>query len=77
MRPHVTLPKNITLSDWADQVALDLDPYGTFGRLVNETEWQSWAMQFLNNTALGRNFPNPYQFADWQDWAERFAQALS
>jgi hypothetical protein len=34
-------------------------------------------MQFLNNTSLGRNFPLPYDFDDWRDWAERFAQSLS
>ena len=34
-------------------------------------------MQFLNNTALGRNFPNPYDFKDWQEWADRFTQTLS
>ncbi len=68
--PHVTLPLYMSLPDWANQVALDLDPYGAFGR-------QNWAMQFLNNTSLGRNFPNPYDFPDWREWAERFVQTLS
>lgn len=76
-RPHVTLPSHMTLNDWANQVSLDLDPFGTFGRLNDEAHWQDWAMQFLNNAALGRNFPNPYQFTDWKEWAERFVQTLS
>lgn len=76
-RPHITLPTHMDLVDWANQVALDLDPFGTFGRLDDPTNWQGWAMQFLNNAALGRNFPNPYYFADWREWAERFTQALS
>ena len=76
-RPHVTLPVHMGLVDWANQVALDLDPYGAFGRLDSLDNWQNWAMQFLNNTSLGRNFPNPYDFEDWQEWAERFVQTLS
>ena len=73
----ITLPRYIGLRDWADQVVLDLDVYGSFGRLDDETKWQYWAVQFLNNSTLGRNFPNPYSFDNWQDWAERFCQSLS
>jgi hypothetical protein len=65
------------LQDWADQMSLDLDRYGAFGRLQDESRWQDWAVQFLNNTTLGRNLPNPYGFDNWQDWAERFCQSLS
>jgi hypothetical protein len=75
--PHVTLPTGLTLQDWADQVALDLDRFGSFGRLDHPDNWQNWAMQFLNNTSLGRNFPLPYDFADWREWAERFVQILA
>jgi len=31
--PHVTLPRYMGLVDWANQVALDLDPNNAFGRL--------------------------------------------
>ena len=75
MSVRITLPTGMGLRDWADQIALDLDNYGTFGRLDNVDNWQNWAMQFLNNTSLGRNFPLPYDFDDWRDWAERFCQA--
>lgn len=73
----VTLPTNMNLLDWANQVVLDLDPYGAFGRLSSEDEWQNWGVQFLNNTTIGRNPPTPYHFDDWRDWAERFCQCLS
>lgn len=72
----ITRPSYMSLHDWADQIALDLDSYGALSRL-DDDDWQNWAMQFLNNTSLGRNFPLPYDFDDWRDWAERFAQALS
>lgn len=74
---NITRPSYMELNDWADQIALDLDSYGAFGRLDDPTQWQDWAMQFLNNTSLGRNFPLPYDFTDWRDWAERFCQTLS
>jgi hypothetical protein len=67
----------MSLLDWASQICIDLDPYGSFGRLDQPDQWQNWAVQFLNNMTLGRNFPNPYDFEDWREWAERFAQTLS
>lgn len=73
----ITRPQGMELRDWADQIILDLDAYGSFGRLNNDAEWQDWAMQYFNNSALGRNFPLPYDFKDWREWAERFAQMLS
>jgi hypothetical protein len=76
MSLRVTLPTNLSLRDWADQITLDLDPYGAFGRLDIEDQWQNWAMQFLNNMTLRENFPIPYNFENWRDWAERFCQTL-
>ena len=76
MSARVTLPTGMSLRDWADQVALDLDPYGAFGRLDIESQWQDWAMQFLNTMSLRDNFPNPYNFDNWREWAERFSQVL-
>jgi hypothetical protein len=74
MSVRITLPTGMGLRDWADQIALDLDNYGALGRLDDVDNWQTWAMQFLNNTTLGRNFPLPYDFDDWREWAERFCQ---
>ena len=74
MSVRITLPIGMELRDWADQIALDLDSYGALSRLDDIENWQNWAMQFLNNTSLGRNFPIPYDFDDWREWAERFCQ---
>lgn len=73
---RVTLPTGMGLQDWADQIALDLDPYGSLGRLDDVNKWQDWGMQFLNNMTLKENFPIPYQFNDWREWAERFCLVL-
>ena len=76
MSVRVTLPTGMSLRDWADQIALDLDSFGAFGRLDIEEQWQNWAMQFLNNMSLGNNFPLPYDSQNWREWAERFCQTL-
>ena len=73
----ITLPTGMELLDWASQVIIDLDAYGSFGRLDDPSRWQDWGMQFLNNTTIGRNLPIPYGFADWKDWAERLCQCLT
>lgn len=73
----ITRPSMMSLPDWANQIALDLDNYGAFGRLDDPEKWQDWAVQFLNNTSLGRNLPNPYDFTDWREWAERLSQLLA
>ena len=73
---RITLPTGMALQDWADQIALDLDPYGAFGRLPDEKNWQNWAMQFVNNASLKENIPIPYNFSDWRSWAERFCQTV-
>lgn len=72
----ITRPTNMKLIDWADQICLDLDSSGSIGKLMDEDEWQNWGVQFLNNLALGGNIPSPYAFKNWQDWADRFYQAL-
>ena len=76
MRPRVTLPTGMGLRDWADQIALDLDSFGAFGRLDIEDQWQNWAMQFINNMTLKENMPIPYAFDNWHEWAVRFCQTL-
>lgn len=73
----ITLPIGMELLDWASQIILDLDSYGSFGRLEDPALWQDWGVQFLNNTTIGRNLPNPYGFTDWKEWAERLVGALS
>jgi hypothetical protein len=74
---RLTLPAGLTLTEWADRVALDMDPYLSASKLLDETRWQDWAVQFLNSTSIGRNLPNPYGFSDWREWADRFIGSLS
>ena len=65
-------PRNMALRDWADSVILDLGDAWAFGTLGDDTQWQSWATAFVKSPAFtGRVVPDPYQFADWRDWAMR------
>ena len=74
---NITLPTGMGLKDWTDQISLDLDPYGAFGKLIDESDWQNWAVKFMNNLTLKENLPVPYFFDDWREWAERFCQVLA
>lgn len=74
---NVTRPIGMSTTDWCDQVVYDLSGVGNFGKLNRPEEWQDWASQFLNNSSLGLNLPNPYQFTDWKEWAERFCEMLA
>lgn len=62
-------PKGMTLRDWSDSVQLALGDAWSVGKLVDEARWQDWAVAFAR--ASQRNVPDPYQFADWREWAMR------
>lgn len=66
----ITRPTGLALRDWSDAVVLDLDRFGAFSKLSND-DWRAWGVQFLNNSIIGRNLPDPNGFSDWRDWAER------
>lgn len=65
-------PRHMTLKDWADSVILSVTDVWSFGKLVNEDDWQSWAKAFVvANGYSQRNVPDPYMFTDWREWAQR------
>lgn len=65
-------PRGLTLLQWADAVILDVGDAWSFGRLVNEDDWQSWGAAFVRAQPFAsRNPPNPYQFTEWREWAMR------
>ena len=74
MALSVILPVGIGLKDWANCLITDFIAFGAFDPLDDETKWQDWATQFLNATNLIEDFPDPYMYDDWREWAERFVQ---
>jgi hypothetical protein len=74
---NITLPVGMEHMDWADQITFDLDNQTSLSKLMNENEWQDWAVQFVTATGLsGYNVPTPYAFDDWQPWADSLCKAL-
>ena len=74
---RVTWPVNMSLRDWVDTVTYDLTPYVIPFTLTDDNDWRTWASQVVAAPALaGNNPPNPYLYADWNDWAMRFCNAI-
>ena len=69
-------PRGMTVIEWTDRMVPELIKFGgDVGRLDNPNDWQNWARSviLINNQWQGET-PNPYQFTDWQEWAQRFLQ---
>ena len=74
---NITLPVGMELTDWADQITFDLDNQTSLSKLMDEKDWQNWAVQFVTATGLSTyNVPNPYDFVEWQTWADALCKAL-
>lgn len=72
-------PIGMDVIEWTDKMNPILIPYGGFiGKLEDPAQWQDWARSviLINNQWQGQA-PNPYEFTDWRDWAERFLQVTS
>jgi hypothetical protein len=66
----------MSLHEWCDFMVPVLEQFGNLGRLDGEN-WQEWALQLLNLPRLsGTVVPDPFQFAEWSDWAERLNKNL-
>lgn len=65
-------PRGMTLLDWTASVTLSIGDAWSFGRLDDESQWQSWAVGFLRAGHTSPNLPpDPFQFSDWREWAMR------
>jgi hypothetical protein len=65
-------PKGLTLQQWFDAVMLDNPSNWALGTLTDASDWQIHAAGFVRAPPLAqRALPDPYQFNDWREWAER------
>ena len=63
-------PVGMTLREFADGVSFTTPDAWPIPRLDDEEHWQSWATVLLR--AYGtQGVPNPYEFSDWREWAQR------
>ena len=72
-------PRFMTIVEWADRmVPIVNQKGGDVGRLDHPGQWKDWATSvILNNQKWQATVPNPNQFDDWRDWAERFLQVMN
>ena len=62
----------MTLKEWADALVLANPDSWSFGKLLDDTQWQDWAVGFLRASHFSQRIPpDPYMFDDWREWAER------
>lgn len=65
------------LRDWVDGTNYALGQYTSVIDMADD-DWQLWGMFFFNNPQLViLGPPNPYEFSDWEPWAERLADAIN
>ncbi len=66
--------------EWADFMTGALgflaDPIcgsdNNYPRLDDPEKWQEWAMGIFGGVdALGQDSPDPFEYDDWREWAER------
>ena len=65
--------------DWADQMSYLIQADVPQFNIVQSWEddespevWQEWALCIVGGQdRLGQDSPDPYQFDDWREWAER------
>lgn len=73
----ITDPRYMEFQDWADQLMIDLEPYGDAPWPETEDVWREWAQNLLLVPGLAiYTLPQPSYFPDWRSWAEMFVGAL-
>jgi hypothetical protein len=71
-------PYGMDLLDWASATMYSLTNYVNVAPLEDPTQWQSWGQILVNSPTLGLLAPpNPYDFKDWEPWAQRVSDALA
>ena len=67
-----TDPQGLTLQQWFDAVMLITASDWAFGKLIDPRNWQEHAAGFVRAPPYAqRALPDPYQFDDWREWAQR------
>lgn len=68
-------PIGMEVIEWTDRMATFL-PVTTY-KLEDPDHWQDWARHVVQSSTVSiYNPPQPAEFSDWRDWAERFIQTV-
>jgi hypothetical protein len=70
-------PRGLTVIEWTDYMADELVGFSLPPRLDDPEQWRMWALIVSQSPAVAAfNPPNPLQYLDWSEWAERFNQTV-
>lgn len=70
-------PRGLSVIEWTDFMTDELLGFSLPPRLDDPTTWQTWALSVCQSPRIAVfNPPNPRQFTDWREWADRFNQAV-
>ena len=70
-------PDGMDPLSWTAAMNIDLERFGFIPMLQDANKWQDWGAEVSKFASLsGIVVPNPYEFADWQEWARRFNETL-
>lgn len=76
-RDTVIDPRGLSVIEWTDYMNDSLLGFSLAPRLDHPDEWRGWALAVCQSPRISaRNPPNPLQYDNWQEWAERFNQAV-
>ncbi len=71
-------PLGMTAMEWTAASTINLERFGTLPALHKDEDWRGWgAVLSIFASLSGINIPNPYDFANWQEWAQRLNEVLS
>ena len=71
-------PRGMTVMQWTDAMTLELTGRSIPPRLDSPRTWQAWALVVSQSPRIATsNPPNPLEFDDWRDWAQRFNQTVN
>lgn len=71
-------PRGLSVIEWTDFMTTPLLGYSQPPRLDDPHDWKIWALMVVQAPRIASfNPPNPLEFADWRQWAERFNQAVA
>jgi hypothetical protein len=71
-------PRGMNVTQWTDFMTQNLIGYSQPPRLDVPSEWQIWALAVVQSPRIASsNPPNPLEFTDWRQWADRFNQTVA
>jgi len=70
-------PRGLSVMQWTDFMTNELIGFSQPPRLDDPLSWRTWALTVCQSPRIAAfSPPNPFQFSDWREWAERFNQTV-